>query len=81
MIASAAAGIISMRFNKRMTEANRPVLGASVNSRSGRYVNTLSASASAKENDWQTAIEILDAEIRRACVQHRNLQRITLKTL
>ena len=66
MIASAAAGIISMRFNKRMTEANRPVLGASVNSRSGRYVNTLSASASAKENDWQTAIEILDAEIRRA---------------
>ena len=66
MIASAAAGIISMRFSKRMSEANRPVLGAGVGSNTGRYVNSLTASASAKDNDWETAIEILDAEIRRA---------------
>lgn len=66
MIASAAAGIIQMRFSKRLTEANRPVLGAGISANKGRYVNTLTASASAKDNDWETAIEILDAEIRRA---------------
>jgi zinc protease len=66
MIASAAANIIQMRFSKRLTEANRPVLGAAISSNTGRYINTLSASASAKDNDWKTAIEVLDAEIRRA---------------
>jgi len=66
MIASAAANIIQMRFSKRMTEANRPVLGASLRAGNGRYINYLTASASAKDNDWQTAIEILDAELRRA---------------
>lgn len=66
MIASAAQSIVGLRFNKRLTEANRPVLGAGISANAGRYVNTLSASASAKDNDWKTAIEILDAEIRRA---------------
>lgn len=66
MIASAAANIIQMRFSKRLTEANRPVLGAGISASAGEYINTLTASASAKDNDWKTAIDILDAEIRRA---------------
>lgn len=66
MIKSAANNVVRMRFNKRMQEANRPVLGAGLSFGAGRFVNNLSASASAKEDDWQTAINVLDAEIRRA---------------
>lgn len=66
MVESAANNIIQMRFNKRMQEANRPVLGAGLSYGPGRYVTNLNASASAKEDDWKTAIEVLEAEIRRA---------------
>ncbi len=67
LMSSAADSIVRLRFNKRMAEAERPVLGAGLSSGTGgRFINTLSASASAKDDDWKIAIEILEAEIRRA---------------
>jgi zinc protease len=65
LVESAANNIIQIRFNKRMQEANRPVLGAGLSYGPGRFVTNLNASASAKENDWRTAVEVLEAEIRR----------------
>ena len=65
MIASAAAGIVQIRLSKMLTEANRPVLNAGISASDGRYINTLTGYASAKDNDWQSAIDVLDAEVRR----------------
>lgn len=65
MIASAAAGIVQLRLSKMLTEANRPVLNAGISSNNGRYVNTLTGFASAKDNDWQSAINVVEAEVRR----------------
>lgn len=65
MIASAAAGIVQLRLSKMLTEANRPVLNAGISSSNGKYINTLTGSSSAKDNDWQSAINVIEAEVRR----------------
>ncbi|MGB0905957.1 MAG: M16 family metallopeptidase [Maricaulaceae bacterium] len=65
-IRSLANNIVRMRFNKKMMEADRPVLGASLSYGTGQYVNAASLSASVKGDDWETAIAVLDTEIRTA---------------
>jgi len=49
-----------------MLTSGRPVRGASLSYSSGEFINVARLSASAKENDWQSAIKFIDSEVRTA---------------
>ena len=65
-IRSIANNIVRLRFNKKLQEAGRPVLSAGLSAGPGEFISSAYSSATLKDGDWQTAITVLDTEIRTA---------------
>lgn len=65
-VRSMANNIVRLRFNKKLQEAGRPVLSAGLSAGPGEHISSAYASATIKDGDWQTAITVLDTEIRSA---------------
>ncbi|WP_371396424.1 M16 family metallopeptidase [Fretibacter rubidus] len=65
-VRSMANNIVRLRFNKKLQEAGRPVLSAGLSAGPGKDISSAFASATIKDGDWQTAIAVLDSEIRTA---------------
>lgn len=61
-----ANAIVNKRIQKQLLDSGAAVRSASIGYSSRRYGDQLSASASAKDDDWQSAIGLVDAEIRTA---------------
>jgi len=65
-VRSYANAIVNQRIRKKLLEADAKVRSASVSYSVRKSGDLAYASASAKNDDWQAALEIVDAEIRRA---------------
>lgn len=61
-----ANGIVNQRIRKRLLSSGATVLGASISYSSRERGDQASASASAKDDDWQAGIDLLVTEINRA---------------
>jgi len=61
-----ATNIVRLRINKKLQAAARPVLSANLSAGPGRYISTASAGATLKDGDWESALRLIDHEIRTA---------------
>jgi zinc protease len=61
-----ANAIVNQRISKKLLDAGAPVRGASLSYSPGKSGDQLTASASAKNDDWEAAVRLLDKEIRTA---------------
>jgi len=66
MLRSIATNIVRLRINKKLQAAARPVLSANLSAGPGRYISTASAGATLKDGDWESALRLIDHEIRTA---------------
>ena len=65
-VRSYANAIVNQRIRKKLLEADATVRSASISYAVRKSGDLAYASASAKNDDWESALEIVDAEIRRA---------------